>query len=62
MATVDMHGVGATQIPFYAALEISSGYVLTHSNRLQKHIIIIVRWFEAGHVFVATIKISHVTM
>jgi len=60
MATVDMHGVGVTQIPLYAALEISSGYGLTYSNRLHKHIIIIVRWFETGHVFVATTKMSHV--
>jgi len=61
-ATVDVNGVGVTQTPLYAALEISWGYGLTYSNRLQKHIIIIVRWFETGHVFVATTKISHVVM
>jgi len=34
MATVDMHGVGVTPKPLCAALEICSGYCLTHSNRL----------------------------
>ena len=62
MATVDMHGVGVTQTQLYAALEIYSAYGLTYSNCLQKHITVIVRWFETGHVFVAITKISHVTI
>ena len=60
MATVDMHGVGVTRTPLYAAPEICSGYGLVYSNRLQKHIIIIVRCFETGQVFVAITKISRV--
>jgi hypothetical protein len=62
MATVDRHGVGVIPPPLYAALKICAGCGLTYSNRLQKHIIIIVRWFETGHVFVAITKMLHVTI